>query len=82
MKPIERPKIEKNGEQWLPDHPWCPNGQLDYGISEVSEMKRSHTNDFKTGTPMATLRGAWRYGIGAGTGWPASVYCDWVRLRV
>ena len=35
MKLFERPKTEKNGEQWLPDHPWCPNGQLDYGISEV-----------------------------------------------
>ena len=31
--PFERLKIERNGEQWLPDHPWCPNGQLDYGIS-------------------------------------------------
>ena len=38
MKPCERPKTEKNGEQWLPDHPWCPNGQIDYGISE-SEVK-------------------------------------------
>ena len=35
MKPFERPKTEKNGEQWLPDHPWCPNSQIDYGISEV-----------------------------------------------
>ena len=35
MKPFERPKTEKNGEQWLPNHPWCPNGRLDYGISEV-----------------------------------------------
>ena len=26
---FERLKIEKNEEQWLPDHPWCPNGQLD-----------------------------------------------------
>ena len=26
---LRRPKIEKNGEQWLLDHPWCPNGQLD-----------------------------------------------------
>ena len=37
MKPFERPKTEKNGEQWLPDHPWCPNGQIDYGISEVKK---------------------------------------------
>ena len=34
-KPFDRLKIEKNGEKWLPNHPWCPNGQLDYGISEV-----------------------------------------------
>ena len=29
VKSFERLKIEKNGEQWLPNHPWCPNGQLD-----------------------------------------------------
>ena len=28
----------------------------------------SHTSDFKTGTPMATLPGAWRYRVSAGTG--------------
>ena len=39
MKLFERPKTEKNGEQWLPDHPWCPNGQLDYGISEVNSVR-------------------------------------------
>ena len=26
---LERLKIEKGGEKWLPNHPWCPNGQLD-----------------------------------------------------
>ena len=30
----------------------------------------SHTSDFKTGTPVATLPGAWRYRISAGTGRP------------
>ena len=30
----------------------------------------SHTSDFKTGTPVATLPGAWRYRVSAGTGWP------------
>ena len=30
----------------------------------------SHTSDSKTGTPVATLPGAWRYRISAGTGWP------------
>ena len=30
----------------------------------------SHTSALKIGTPLATLPGAWRYGVGAGTGWP------------
>ena len=30
----------------------------------------SHTRDFKIGTPVATLPGAWRYRVSAGTGWP------------
>ena len=30
----------------------------------------SHTSDFKIGTPVATLPGAWRYGVSAGTGRP------------
>ena len=30
----------------------------------------SHTSDFKIGTPVATLLGAWRYRVSAGTGWP------------
>ena len=30
----------------------------------------SHTSDLKIGTPVATLPGAWRYRVGAGTGWP------------
>ena len=30
----------------------------------------SHTSDFKIGTPVATLPGAWRYRVNAGTGWP------------
>ena len=28
------------------------------------------TSDFKIGTPVATLPGAWRYGVSAGTGRP------------
>ena len=39
----------------------------------------SHTSDFKIGTPVATLPGAWRYRVSPGTGWPVSAYCDWVR---
>ena len=30
----------------------------------------SHTSDLKIGTPTATLPGAWRYRVSAGTGWP------------
>ena len=30
----------------------------------------SHTSDFKIGTPVATLPGAWHYRVSAGTGWP------------
>ena len=32
--------------------------------------RSSHTSDLKIGTPVATLPGAWRYGVSAGTGWP------------
>ena len=31
----------------------------------------SHTSDFKIGTPVATLPGAWRYRVSTGTGWPS-----------
>ena len=30
----------------------------------------SHTSDFKIGTLVATLPEAWRYRVGAGSGWP------------
>ena len=30
----------------------------------------SYTGDLKGGTPVATLPGAWRYRVSAGTGWP------------
>ena len=30
----------------------------------------SHTSDFKIGTSVATLPGAWHYGVSAGTGRP------------
>ena len=32
----------------------------------------SHTSDFKTGTPVATLPGAWHYRVSAGTGRPGA----------
>ena len=31
----------------------------------------SHTSDLQIGTPVATLPGAWRYRVSAGTGWPS-----------
>ena len=30
----------------------------------------SHTSDLKTGTPVATQPGTWRYRVSAGTDWP------------
>ena len=42
----------------------------------------SHTSDLKIDAPVATLPGTWRCRVIAGTGWPVSVYCDWVRWRV
>ena len=32
----------------------------------------SHTSDFKIGTPVVTLPGAWRYTVSAGTGRPGA----------
>ena len=32
--------------------------------------RSSHTSDFKIGTPVATLPGAWCYRVSAGTGRP------------
>ena len=34
--------------------------------------RSSHTSDLKIGTPVATLPGAWRYRVSAGTGWPGT----------
>ena len=31
----------------------------------------SHTGDLKTGTPVATLSGAWCYRVSAKTAWPS-----------
>ena len=50
-----------------------PSGADDPGFE--SRLPRdfsgsSHTSDFKIGTPVATLPGAWRYRVSTGTGWP------------
>ena len=42
----------------------------------------SHTSHFDIGTPVATLPDALRYGVSAGTGWPVSVYCGWVKRKI
>ena len=34
------------------------------------QLSRVSTSDFKIGTPVATLPGAWRYRVSAGTGRP------------
>ena len=44
---------------------WSSNPAFD-GIFSGS----NHTSDLKIGTPVATLPGAWRYRVSAGTGWP------------
>ena len=36
----------------------------------LSVLGSSHTSDFKIGTPVATLPGAWRYRVSTGTGRP------------
>ena len=69
----------------LPDSWWCrpprwPSGQgvhlesarlgFDSCFRRESFSRSSHTSDFKIGTPVATLPGAWRCRVSAGTGWP------------
>ena len=44
---MARLKTEKNREKWLPDHPGCPIGHVDYGISEVKQS--SFVNSSLTG---------------------------------
>ena len=42
----------------------------------------SHIIDLRIGTLVATLPGALRYGVNAGTSCPVSVYCDWMGWKV
>ena len=39
------------------------------GRGEGGGSGLSHTSDFKTGTPVAILTGAWYYRVSSGTGW-------------
>ena len=43
------------------------------GLSRTVDLffsRSSHTSDLRIDTPVATLPGAWRYRVSAGTGWP------------
>ena len=42
----------------------------DPGFESRLRSLYGHTSDSKIGTPVATLPGAWRYRVRAGTGWP------------
>ena len=55
---------------------------IDSRLRLADFSRLSQTSDFKLGTPAATLPGVWCYRVSAGTGWPVSVYCDWVRQKV
>ena len=44
--------------------------EFDSRLSHEDFSGSSHTSDFKIGTPVATLPGAWRYRVSTGTGWP------------
>ena len=57
--------------QWLRRPPrqrqtWLPSPAVVVDVLSRS----SHTSDFTTDHPVATLPGAWRYRVSAGTGWP------------
>ena len=54
-----------------------PRGHLPYKIDRHNSFDNvgifpgsSHTSNLKIGTPVATLSGAWRCRVSAGTGWP------------
>ena len=43
---------------------------FDFHLRRGNFSGSGHTSDLKIGTPVATLPGAWRYRVSAGTGWP------------
>ena len=47
----------------------CLSGQVVQASPEIF-LGSNHTRDLNIGTPVATLPGAWRYRISAGTDWP------------
>ena len=44
--------------------------KFNYLLRRGNVFGSSHTSDLKMGTPVATLPGAWRHRVSAGTGWP------------
>ena len=50
---------------------------FDSRLRRGSFSKWNHTSNFKIGTPVVTLPGAWRHRVSVGTGQP--VNCDWLR---
>ena len=54
--------------------PTSPLHRLDGLVVKASALRAEdpmfECSDLKIGTPVATLPGAWRYRVSAGTGWP------------
>ena len=70
--PVKGSGFESHGPRW-------PSGKASTSRAEdpgfESHLRRdffgsSHASDSKTGTPVATLPGAWHYRVSAGTGRP------------
>ena len=65
----------------LPDFPTVGTASLAEWLKRLesgrSRVPIPHATDLNTGTPVATLPGAWRYRVSVGTGWPG--VSDWVR---
>ena len=55
---------------WLRRPPWERKIQGSNPAWAGIFQGSGHTSDFKIGTPVATLPGAWRYRVSTGTGWP------------
>ena len=51
-------------------------------LSPCIFLQLGHTSDLKISAPVAALPGAVCFKVSAGTGWPGSVYCNWVREKV
>ena len=71
------------GRQLQDRQTWVRSLLFQWGFFRVESYwwLKSHTGDLKTGTPAATLPGAWRYRVRAETGWSRYQYAvtgwDW-----